>query len=206
MTSVTIGSPDLHIEDPNLIGRRWRTGVLLLILADMSFVAALVFSYFYLRGLNTEKAWLAHGQSTAAIWVSWAIAGGAVLSAVVYRLGLLGIRAGSERRFVSAALLALLLVAADAVAQMLQLGTFSFGVGTSAYSSAIYTLAGANLFHLLLTVFIGIAMWNRGRLHIYSQESNWQPQLVSLWWTWIAIASVLGAFATSFISSPNTGH
>jgi heme/copper-type cytochrome/quinol oxidase subunit 3 len=129
-----------------------------------------------------------------------------VLNAVVYRLGLLGIRAGSERRFVSAALLALLLVAADAVAQMLQLGTFSFGVGTSAYSSAIYTLAGANLFHLLLTVFIGIAMWNRGRLHIYSQESNWQPQLVSLWWTWIAIASVLGAFATSFISSPNTGH
>ena len=34
MTSVTIGSPDLHVEDPNLIGRRWRTGVLLLILAD----------------------------------------------------------------------------------------------------------------------------------------------------------------------------
>ena len=74
MTSVTIGDPDLHIEDPDLIGRRWRTGTLLLILADAAFVAALVFSYLYLRGLNTEKAWLAPKQHIAPIWFSWLIA------------------------------------------------------------------------------------------------------------------------------------
>ena len=65
MTSATVDNPNVHLEDPDLIGRRWRTGVRLLIFADASFVAALLFSYFYLRGLNTENAWLHPGQATA---------------------------------------------------------------------------------------------------------------------------------------------
>ena len=69
----------------------------------------------------------------------------------------------------------------------------------------LYTLAGANLFHLALTAFLGLAMWNRGRLHIYSAESNWQVRLVGVWWTWIAVAAVLAALTTSFITSPNVG-
>ena len=52
--------------------------MLLLILADAAFVAALMFSYFYLRGLNTDTAWLAHGQATASIAVSWLLAVGVV--------------------------------------------------------------------------------------------------------------------------------
>jgi heme/copper-type cytochrome/quinol oxidase subunit 3 len=203
MTSVTIGSPDLHIEDPDLIGRRWRTGVLLLIVADAAFVASLVFSYFYLRGLNTEKAWLASGQHSAAIWLGWVIGGGLALSAVVFHRAETYIRAGQEARFVTGAAAALLLLVVDAVIQIVQLVSLPFGVGTSAYSSSIYTMAGANLFHLLLTIFLGIAMVNRGRAHIYSATSNWQVRLVGIWWTWIAAAGILTAFATSFIASPN---
>jgi len=205
MTSVTIGSPDLHIEDPDVIGRRWRTGVLLLIVADASFVAALVFSYLYLRGLNTEKLWLADGQKTAAIWVSWLITLVIVVSAVLYRWAEKGIQAGHESRLVSGTALALLTLLVAAVIQVIQLVSFPFGIGTSAYSSAIYTMAGANLFHLVLTIFLGIAMVNRGRAHIYSQTSNWQVRLVGMWWTWIAVAAIATAFATSFIASPNTG-
>jgi hypothetical protein len=78
-------------------------------------------------------------------------------------------------------------------------------VADSAYSSSLYTLAGANLFHLLLTVFLGVAMWNRGRQHIYSASSNWQVRLVGLWWTWVALAAVLAAFTTSFIAAPHIG-
>jgi hypothetical protein len=48
-------------------------------------------------------------------------------------------------------------------------------------------------------------MWNRSRRSIYSGESNWQVHVVGLWWTWIAIASVAVAFATSFVTSPK-GH
>ncbi len=205
MTSVTIGSPQLHIEDPNLIGRRWRMGVLLLIVADGSFVGALVFSYFYLRGLNTEKAWVAAGQHTGTVWVGWAIAAGAVLSAAVYRWAQQGVVTGKQSRLVTGALLAVLVLAVDAVGQVVQIVGFHFAVDTSAYSSATYTIAGANLVHLLLTLFLGLAIWNRSRLHIYDESSNWQVRIVGLWWTWIAAASVLGAFATSFIATPSFG-
>jgi heme/copper-type cytochrome/quinol oxidase subunit 3 len=203
VTSSTVENPNVHLEDPDLIGRRWRTGVRLLILADASFVAALLFSYFYLRGLNTEKAWLADGQATASIAFGWLLAGGLVLSAVAFRWAQRGIENGKESRFVAGAALALLVLVVDAVAQVWQLVSFPFGVADSAYSSSLYTLAGANLFHLLLTVFLGIGMWNRGRHHIYSASSNWQVRLVGLWWTWVALASVLAAFTTSFITSPN---
>ncbi len=203
MTSVTIGSPDLHIEDPDVIGRRWRTGLLLLIVADGAFVASLIFSYLYLRGLNTEKAWLAAGQQTAAIWVAWLISGLLAVSALIFRWGQQGIQAGSERRLLTGATFALLVLIADAVIQVIQLVQFPFGIDTSAYSSTIYTMAGANLFHLLLTIFLGIAMVNRTRAHIYSDTSNWQVRLVGVWWTWIALAAIASALATSFIASPN---
>jgi heme/copper-type cytochrome/quinol oxidase subunit 3 len=205
VTSATVDSPNVHLEDPDLIGRRWRTGVRLLIFADASFVAALLFSYFYLRGLNTENSWLASGQATASIAVNWAIAAGLVLSALVFRWAQRGIEAGSESRFVMGALLALVVVVADIVGQVLQLINFPFGVTDSAYSSAMYTLAGANLFHLLVTAFLGLAMWNRGRLHIYSASSYWQVRLAGTWWAWVALASVLAAFTTSFIASPHVG-
>ena len=205
MTSATVDSPNIHLEDPDLIGRRWRTGVRLLIVADASFVAALLFSYFYLRGLNTQNAWLADGQKTASIVVSWLLAGGLVLSAAVFRWAQQGIVNGARSRFLTGALVALLILVADTVAQVLQLISFPFGVADSAYSSSLYTLAGANLFHLLLTVFLGVAMWNRGRLHIYSASSNWQVRLVGTWWTWVALAAVLAAFTTSFIASSAVG-
>jgi heme/copper-type cytochrome/quinol oxidase subunit 3 len=205
VTSATVDSPNVHLEDPDLIGRRWRTGVRLLIFADASFVAALLFTYFYLRGLNPEHAWLHPGQATASIPVSWLLAGGLVLSAAVFRWAHRGIEAGAESRFVIGALLAVVVLLADAVGQVLQLTNFPFGVSDSAYSSSLYTLAGANLVHQLLTVFLGVAMWNRGRLHIYSASSNWQVRLVGLWWNWVALAAVLAAFTTSFIASPNVG-
>ena len=204
-SSETAEAPQLHVEDPDLIGRRWRTGVLLLIIADGAFVTALIFSYFYLRGLNTQHAWLSHGQATASIAVSWLLALGVVVSAAVFRGADRAIRAGHEGRFVSAAVVAVLVVLATAVGQFLQLANFPFGVAESAYSSALYTMAGANFVHLLLTAFLGVAMWNRGRQHIYSATSHWQVQLVGLWWTWVAVAAVFGAFTTSFITSPNVG-
>lgn len=206
MTSVTIGSPDLHIEDPDLIGRRWRMGVLLLIVADGAFVASLIFSYLYLRGLNTERAWLAPHQHTAAIWVSWLISGVMLASALIFRWSQGAVRKGQETTFVFGASLALVVLLAATVIQVIQLVTFKFGIGDSSYSSTVYAMGGANLFHLLLTLFLGAAMVGRGRAHLYGEDVNWQPRIVSTWWTWIAVAALATSFATSFIASPNIGH
>jgi heme/copper-type cytochrome/quinol oxidase subunit 3 len=207
MTSVTLRphGPDGaagHAEDPAVVGRRWQTGVLLLILADVSFVAALLFSYLYLRGLNTSHAWLLPKQQIAAIWVGWLIAGILVLSAIVYRVGLGGIRAGSTGRLAAATGVGVVLLLADFAAQLGQLVTFPFGIVDSAYSSEMYALGGANIFHLLITLFLGIGVWNRTRRGLYSRDDARQVQMVGLWWTWIAVAAVATALVTSFVTSP----
>jgi len=203
MTSLRVDQPDLHVEDADLVGRRWRTGTLLLILADAAFVAALMFSYLYLRGLNTEHAWLAPKQDTAAIWLSWLIAGVLAVSAAVFYWGYRGILAGGEARLVTASAFALLIVLIAGVLQFVQLATFPFGVADSAYSSCMYVIAGANLVHILITMFLGLGMWNRSRRHMYSADTNWQVHVVTLWWSWIALAAIAVSFVTSYITSPN---
>jgi heme/copper-type cytochrome/quinol oxidase subunit 3 len=203
MTAVTVGNPVPHLEETDTVGRRWRTGVILLIVADVAFVGSLVFSYFYLRGLNTEGAWLAKGQSIAPIWVGWVIAAILVLSAASYRWGQAGLHTGKESRLGLGVALAVLLAIADLVAQVVQLASLSFGAGHSSYSSSIWVLGGANIFHLLLTLFLGIGLWNRARLHKYSPSNDWQVQIIGIWWTWIAIAAVVTALTTSFVASPN---
>jgi heme/copper-type cytochrome/quinol oxidase subunit 3 len=205
VTSVPAAPTSGHHEDIGTVGRRWRMGVGFIILADASFVAALLFGYRYLRGLDTEGRWIAHGSATAPIWVSWLLAAGLVLSAVVFRWGEKGIRSGDSGRLVLGSAVGALLLVVVSVGQVVQIAGFPFAMSSSAYASSMYLLSGANLFHLLLTFFLGLAMWNRARLGKYSSSDNWQVGIVSLWWAWIAFAAVLGALTTSYIASPLAG-
>jgi heme/copper-type cytochrome/quinol oxidase subunit 3 len=203
MTAVIPAGPIRHVEDIDAVGRRWRLGVLLLLVADASFVASLVFAYFYLRGLNTESGWFPEGAASSPIWIGWTIAAGSVLSAAAYRWGQSGIQIGKETRLVRGAGLAVLVLLVVGVGQLIQLATFPFQVGENSYASTTYALGAANLFHILLTLFVGIGIWNRARLHKFSSTNNWQVKIIGLWWTWIAAAAVVSAFTTSFVASPN---
>lgn len=205
MSATTAPGTTIHREDIDIVGRRWRLGVGFLIVADASFVAATLFSYRYLRGLNTEGAWVAHGSATAPIWASWLLAAGLVLSAVVFRWGEKGIRGGDNARLVLASAVGAVLLVVVAGGQVIQLASFPFAIAASAYASSMYLLAGANLFHVVLTLFLAVSMWNRGRLGRYSATENWQVGIVSLWWAWIALAAVFSALTTSFIASPALG-
>jgi heme/copper-type cytochrome/quinol oxidase subunit 3 len=98
-----------------------------------------------------------------------------------------------------------LLLVLVSVGQVVQIVGFKFAIASSAYASSMYLLAGANLFHLLLTLFIGLAIWNRARMGLYSAAQSWQVGIVSIWWAWVAVASVLSAFTTSYIASPLSG-
>ncbi|MEP7017093.1 MAG: cytochrome c oxidase subunit 3 [Actinomycetota bacterium] len=205
MSTTTAPGTPIHREDVDVVGRRWRLGVGFIIVADASFVAALLFSYRYLRGLNTEGAWVPHGSVTGSIWVSWVLAGGLALSAVVFRWGDRGIRGGDSAPLVLASAVGGVLLVAVAVGQVIQIAVFPFAIAASAYASSMYVLAGANLFHVVLTLFLAVSMWNRGRLGRYTATENWQVGIVSLWWAWIALAALLGALTTSFIASPAVG-
>jgi heme/copper-type cytochrome/quinol oxidase subunit 3 len=206
MTSVVAAAPVQPHDDVDVVGARWRMGVILIVVADAAFVASLVFTYFYLRGLNTEGNWLPKGSPTAAIWVSWAIAGGLVLSAAAYRWGHVGIQAGKRSQLLVGSGVATLVVLADTVGQIIQLGTFPFRVDSGSYASSVFALAGANLFHLFITLFVGIGVWNRARLGKYTETGNWQVRVVGIWWSWIAVAAIVSAFTTSFIASPHVVH
>jgi heme/copper-type cytochrome/quinol oxidase subunit 3 len=187
------------------VGRRQLTGVCLLILADVAFVGALIFSYFYLRGLNTSNAWLSDGAATAPIWVGWAIAAALVVSAGFFRWALAGLRKGNLDRLVSGIGVAVVIVLLDAAAQVVQIMSFSFKPDANAYASSVYTLAGANLFHLVLTGLVGLGVWNRARIGKYTAADPWQVHIIAIWWVWIAVAGIGGALTTSFIASPNIG-
>jgi heme/copper-type cytochrome/quinol oxidase subunit 3 len=205
MSATTAPGTPIHREDVDTVGRRWRLGVGFIIVADASFVAAMLFGYRYLRGLNTEGRWLAHGSATAPIWGAWLLAAGFVLSAVVFRWGEKGIRGGDSARLVLASGVGVVLLVLVAVGQVVQIASFTFAIAASAYASSMYLLTGANLFHVVLTLFLGLGMWNRARLGRYTATENWQVGIVSLWWAWVALAAVLSALTTSFIASPAVG-
>jgi heme/copper-type cytochrome/quinol oxidase subunit 3 len=174
-----------------------------MIVADAAFVASLVFTYFYLRGLNTDNGWFPKGASYDPIWINWAIAGGLVLSAAAYRWGQLGLRGEKRDRLVTGTGIAVVLVLADTAAQVAQIATFPFRVDADSYASTAFVLAGASLFHLLITLFVGVGLWNRARQGKYTVASSWQVRIVGLWWSWIAVAAIAGALTTSFIASPH---
>ena len=63
----------IHHDAPAVIGRRERLGVRLQIVADGAFVFGMIFSYFYLRGLNANGAWVPKDGHTLAASSGWVV-------------------------------------------------------------------------------------------------------------------------------------
>jgi heme/copper-type cytochrome/quinol oxidase subunit 3 len=187
-----------HFESPETIGRRDKMGVSFLILADFVFLLSLIFSYFYLRALNTTGHWIPSDSHVAKNWQGWLVTLFAILSAVAYRSGLVGVRKGNQAKLVTGIGLALLLITVDLVAQIWQWSNFPFLTTTGGYASAMILLAGANCFHLGITIFLGIGMLNRSRLGRYTKGDYWHVSVVGLWWMWIAFASVMVSVTSLF--------
>jgi heme/copper-type cytochrome/quinol oxidase subunit 3 len=192
---------DDHHESPEVVGRRQRTGVLLLIVADVAFVLSLVFTYFYLRALNTQGGWIpAADPKTASVGFGWVIAGVMALSWVAYRWAEAGARAGNRERMVLGLGLALVLAVVDLAMTVYQMLTSGLKVSIGSYASTWMALSGYHVFHLLLTFFIGLGVWNRARLGRFA-TNTWHVRLVGFWWNWVLVAAVIVAFTTSFTTS-----
>lgn len=202
-TSARPARPAEHAHDP---GPAQQLGVILLIVADAAFVLSLVFTYFYLRGLNTSGNWIPKGSRTLGIADGWVIAGVMVVSLLAYRWGELGIRAGERGRLVVGTALALAALLADLGLQVRQLGSLPFHMTTGSYASTVMTLAGYHLVHLALTLLLGIGIWNRARLNLFSAQSHWHVRVVGYWWMWVTASAVLSAVCTSFVASPHVVH
>ncbi len=190
-------------ETEELIHRRQRMGVLLFLGADAVFVAAALFTYFYLRGLNTEGGWLPKGVKTVGALDTWSVAGIIIVSALLYQVARRAGNAGNGGVLRTALGLALLLVVADMVLQIVQMSSLPFTTTSGAYASSYFVMAGYHVFHLVVLTLLGLGLFIRVMKGMYEDPADRnQLDLMGLVWTWAAISSALFAFALLFTGAP----
>lgn len=197
MTTPTIY--EIHAGPTHDVARSQRLAVILLITADASFVFGLVFTYFYLRGLNTDDSWVVSGTRTASPVWNWVIAAIVVASALVFQWGERRGREGKHTALATGTSLALLLLVADLAVQVWRMVAFPSSIQADAYASITMVMGGAHVFHLLITLFVGLGVWFRTRRGLTAGVAGKHAALVGYWWTWVAGSAVLIALTTTFV-------
>lgn len=192
----------VHHDSPEAIGRRERLGVRLLIVADGAFLFAMIFSWFYLRNLDVNHAWLPKGVHTFSSTSGWIAAAGLIVAALIHRLGE---RNRTSRNVTSVVVLIALLIGGyyqwHQMAHMPFIAHDSAGrpFYNGAYASNWVLVAGANMFHYLIGAFIALGLVLRGyRAKVDPVLEEWRQRTAGSWFTWIAIAAILCAITTSF--------
>ena len=203
MSSDTTSHTEFHIhhDAPAVVGRRERLGVRLLIVADGAFVVGMIFSYFYLRGLNANNSWVPKGGHTLAASTGWVVAAPLIAAAIVHKIGV-------KSRSAVASGFVLLAMLVGGYLQWKQLAHMPFvavddggrNFFEGAYASNWVVLAGANMFHYIIGAFIALGLFIRGfRAKVDPTLEYWRQLTASSWFTWIAIAGVLCAITTSIV-------
>jgi heme/copper-type cytochrome/quinol oxidase subunit 3 len=196
MTESLVNKEAFPVEEHGDFGRRWMTGAALLIVADASFVVALSFTYLYLRALNTERAFHPPDSATASLWWPWAVTAAMFASLVAYRYAM-SEHEPARLGFVTGGVIAVLGMTAALALNITQIATFPFKVWDNAYASAVYVLAAGNVFHLLVTLFLGVGVVNRVRRKVTRGRRDWHVRIVGMWWTWVCVAALIGALTVS---------
>ena len=192
-----------HHEHPDVVGSRNRLGVILLIVADVAFSLSMVFTYFYLKAQNVNEMWLpaATEDNPAVTAISstgaWKITAVAAIGLLAHFIALGNVRKGNQSGLKAFGLIAFIASIVATVLQIQQFGAVPFTFYNGAYASCWYMFAILNTVHLLLTAFIALGNWNRSRLGIYKAD-HWHVDIVNIWWAWMVVSSLLGAFSLSF--------
>lgn len=196
MSESLVNKEALQVEAAEDFGTRWMTGAILLMVADASFVVALSFSYLYLWAVDTEHAFHPAKSGTASLWWPWVITATMFVSLGAYRYAM------NEHRpvrlgFIPGGVFAVVVMGLALALNIVQMASFPFGVYDNAYASAVVVLAGANVFHLLITLFLGIGVVNRVRRRLTHGRRDWHLRIVGVWWAWVCVASLIGAATLS---------
>ncbi|MGH3170914.1 MAG: hypothetical protein ACRDN0_34215 [Trebonia sp.] len=113
-----------------------------------------VFSYFFLRSINSSGRWQGSGYVAPSLWMGTAIMLLAVVSAGVHYFGLQRIKAGHKNMWQIDALVAMGLGLAAVAFQIYQLTDLPFAPGSSGYAS-VFT----GLYPVLLTIQLAALVW-----------------------------------------------
>ena len=192
-----------HHEHPDVVGSRNRLGVILILVADIAFALSILFVYFYLRQQNVNGMWLprASEEAPAVLPVSsrgsWILTAIAAFGLLCHYYALKGVRAANQTQLKLGGLVAFVASAVATVMQYNQIANAPFTFNSGAYASCYYLIGILNFVHLALTVFISFGNWNRSRMGLYKND-HWHVDIVNVWWVWMTVSSLLGAFALSF--------
>ena len=192
-----------HHEHPDVVGSRNRLGVILLLVADIAFALSMVFVYFYLRGQNVNDMWLPAATADRpaieplSAGPGWTVTAIVALGLLAHMYGLKGARSQNQTQLKLGSLVALVVSVVAMVYQYNTIATAPFTFSDGAYVSCFYMFAIMNLVHILLTVFISLGNLNRARLGLYV-ENFWHVDIVRIWWIWMVVSSLLGAFSLSY--------
>jgi heme/copper-type cytochrome/quinol oxidase subunit 3 len=162
----------------------------------------MIFVYFYLRQQNVNDMWLPAATSEhpaitpLASSAGWTVTAIAAFGLLAHFYGLKGVRAGNQTQLKLGSLVALVASIAAIVYQFNTIATAPFTFSDGAYVSCFYMFAILNFVHIMLTIFISLGNWNRARLGIYKSD-HWHVDIVNVWWVWMVVSSLLGAFALS---------
>jgi heme/copper-type cytochrome/quinol oxidase subunit 3 len=193
-----------HHEPAEVVAQRQLLGVWLFIAGDAVIVGSIVFTYLYLRGLNTEGQWMPHGMHAVSAVLTWGVVLVTLLSAGAVWVGERSTRQGTGGGVgaaLAAAALALLAAAVGVVAlrHIPQVVNASSGVrqveGT--YASSLLAIDGSNVIHLVLLALLGLGVAMRTAKGKISAAAPTHARLVRIFWVWVAFATTLSAVVTS---------
>jgi hypothetical protein len=119
-----------------------------------------------------------------------------VASFVAYRLGLETHEPG-RRHFLGLGVAAVVGMAVALVLTIVEMYQFPFHVSDNAYSSAVWVLAAGNVFHLVITVFLGLGIVIRVQRRVTRGARDWHVRIVGIWFAWVCIAAVIGALTVT---------
>ena len=191
-----------HHEHPDVVGSRNRLGVILILVADIAFALAVLFTYFYLKTQNVNGMWLPKGDEkhpamhAIAVAQVWKVTLLAVFGFLGQRWALISSRHGRHSGLMIGGTFAFAFSLIALWLQINQIGAAPFTTQDGSYASCYFLITGLNAVHLALTVFIAFGNLNRSRLGLYKHD-YWQVDIVEVWWIWMVVSSALGSFALS---------
>jgi heme/copper-type cytochrome/quinol oxidase subunit 3 len=163
----------------------------------------MVFVYFYLRGQNVNDMWLPAATADRpaieplSAGPGWTVTAIVALGLLAHMYGLKGARSQNQTQLKLGSLVALVVSVVAMVYQFNTIANAPFTFSDGAYVSCFYLFTIMNFVHLALTVFISLGNWNRARLGLYV-SNLWMVDIVRIWWIWMVVSSLLGAFSLSY--------
>ena len=194
-----------HFEDKatdtaTFFKRRAKVGALLLILSDGMMVIAAVFSFLYLRALNTSGAFKPATEHAPPMAGGLIVALAVVVGAVVFRSQVVAsARSGNDPGVRSGLVLALLLAFAALVVQVWAVATgSSFPAPVHGYASVVMLLGAIGLFHMFVTLVVTLLLAGRAIRGLLGGRT-YPLEVAGYWWYYVAGVAVVTWLLLTFV-------